>query len=183
MKLSIKLTLMMLIFASVTTVHAKKANVHEKWAQCRDKAESSVKQSEVGIIGVEAEIKIKCGEPPAYEPSLSTGAIGMHPYDLVRSKAWKNKFVKITKEKYKSFIERLEVSSNTTFDGEWIVGEGLAPHMGDSDEAVLAINSKTNEVFAAMMENGNQFSKFGFDSWKNAPTYLQNWFNERSNGN
>ena len=162
---------------SLCSAYAAKPKNLKEWEQCRDKAESSVSQFEVGVAGVEAEIKMKCGEPPTKEPSSSTGAVGMYPYDLVRSKAWKNKFVKITKNKYQSFIERLGVSSETTLEGDWIVGEGQAPHLGGIEEAALAIHAKTGVVFAAMMEDGNKFSQFGFNSWQHAPPYLQTWFN------
>jgi hypothetical protein len=148
----------------------------KKWEQCRDKAESSVNQQEVGISGVEYEIKSKCGDPPAKEPGSTTGAVGMHPYDLVRSKTWKSKFVAITKGKYKSFVERLKVSSETNLEGDWITGAGQAPHMGGSEEAALAINAKSGEVYGAMLEDGKTLSGFGFGtSWENAPKFIKEW--------
>lgn len=166
-----------LIGASVaSSAYAKKFETIAEWELCRDKAESSVSQFEVGAAGVEAEIKEKCGEPPAKEPSSLTGIVGMHPYDLVRSNAWKSRFVGITKESYQPFVDRLTVAGETVLEGEWVVGEGLAPHMGGSEEAVFAINTKTGDVFAAMMEDGNKFSKFGFSAWESAPPYLQKWF-------
>ena len=147
----------------------------KNWQQCRDKAELSVNQREIGVLGVEAEINTKCGNPPAQEPEITTGLIRMHPYDVVRSKAWKNKFIKITKSKYTKFVERFIVASETQLEGEWITGQGLAPHMGGSEEAAFAINSETGETFGVMMENKNQFSMFGFHSPQAAPPFLQEW--------
>jgi len=164
-------------FALAGSAYATKLKTLSEWELCRDKAESSVNQFEVGVSGVEAEINEKCGEPPAKEPSPLTGAVGMHPYDLVRSNAWKSHFTKITQESYQGFVERLTVAGETVLEGEWVVGEGIAPHMGGSDEAAFAINTKTGEVFAAMMEDGKKFTKFGFNAWENAPPHLQEWFN------
>ena len=182
MKLYKILICALIAVASPCSAYAAKPKTLHEWEQCRDKAVSSVNQFEVGVAGVEVEIEMKCGEPPAREPSSSTGAVGMHPYDLVRSKAWKNKFVKITKGKYQSLVKRLTVAGETTLEGDWIVGNGLAPHMGGSEEAVFAINAKTGEVFAAMMEDGNKFSQFGFKSWQIAPPYLKTWLKERGPG-
>lgn len=157
------------------TVCVANPQTMEEWEKCRDKAEESVNQIEVGVAGVEAEIETQCGSPPAKEPSALTGAVGMHPYDLVRSKAYKEKFIALTKEKYQPFVERLAVAGGTTLDGDWIVGEGQAAHMGGVEGAAFAINIKTEEVFAAMMEDGDDFRKFGFDSWDAAPPYLKKW--------
>ena len=158
------------------SAHATKPKTINEWELCRDKAESSVSELEVGVSGVEAEINDKCGVRPVKEPSTLTGAVGMHPYDLVRSNAWKSRFIKITEENYQQFVDRLEVASETVLEGEWVVGDGIAPHSGGSEEAAFAINAKTGDVFAAIMEDGNKFSKFGFNSWKIAPPYLQKWF-------
>jgi hypothetical protein len=148
----------------------------EAWEKCRDKAEASVDQREVGIAGVEAEIKNQCGGRPVKELGTATGAIGVLPSDVVRSKAWKKKFMGITKGKYKVFSERLSVASETKLEGEWITGEGIAPHSGGSDEAAFAINTKSGQVFGAMLEEGNQIHGFGFgESWDNAPSFLREW--------
>ncbi len=150
----------------------------KQWEQCRDKAESSVNQTEVGIAGVEYAIKSRCGEPPAQEPSASKGSVGMHPYDIVRSKAWKNKFIKITKGKYKNFVERLAVASETQRIDGWIVGDGMLPHSGGSEAAAFAINVETEEVLAIMIEDSNKISTFGFSSLQKAPEYFRIWVRE-----
>jgi len=161
---------------STSYSYAEKPKTVNEWEQCRDEAEADVNQQEVGISGIEYEIKSKCGEPPAKEPNSITGAVGMLPYDLVRSKAWKSKFVAITQGKYQLFAERLSVSNTTTLEGDWIVGAGLAPHMGGSDEAALAINAQTGEVYGAILEDGKTIYGFGFGaSWENAPQFIKEW--------
>lgn len=150
----------------------------KQWEQCRDKAESSVNQMEVGVAGVEYAISSQCGEPPAQEPSASKGSIGMHPYDVVRSKAWKNKFIRIAKAKYKPFVARLAVASETQLMGDWVVGDGMMPHSGGSDAAAFAINVKTEEVLAIMIEDGSKISAFGFSSNQKVPEYFRTWVKE-----
>jgi hypothetical protein len=167
------LSFLILCFLTTSSYAGKYKNIKE-WEQCSDKAESSVDWREIGQMGVEAEIKTKCGSPPAQEPNILTGGIGVSPYDLVRSKAFKNKFAKLTKKQYQMFVDRMIVASETTLDGEWIVGNGIAPHSGGSDEAAFTINSKTGDVFAAMMVDG-KFIKFGFNSWDESPKFLQEW--------
>ncbi|MEN9353569.1 MAG: hypothetical protein RL318_894 [Fibrobacterota bacterium] len=174
MKIKVQNWAVVVIFVCMSSF-AKNTKTMKQWEKCRDRAESSVNQMEVGIWGVEAEIKSKCGEPPAQEPSALTGAIGMSPYDLVRSKAWKKKFLALTKSNYSAFVDRLVMSSGIEFDGAWIVGKGFAQHCGGSDEAAFAINSNSGEIFAVMLENGNSITKFGFSSMQSAPPFLQTW--------
>ncbi len=164
------------VLSCVTTISfAAKFNTTKEWELCRDKAEASVNYQEVGMSGIEYAIKTKCGAPPAKEQGNITGAVGMLPYDLVRSKTWKNKFVAITNGRYKPFVERLSVGSPTVLGGEWVTGEGNAPHSGGSDEAALAINVKSGEVYGVILQGG-QISGFGFgSSWDNAPKFIQNW--------
>ena len=161
---------------STSSAYAAKPKTLKAWEQCRDKAEASVDQQEVGIAGIEYEIKTQCGEPPAKEPNGITGIVGVSPYDLVRSKAWKSKFVAITQGKYESFVERLSVTGVTTLEDGWVVGDGLAPHMGGSDEAAIAINIETGEVYAATLEDSKSIYGFGFgSSWENAPKFIKEW--------
>jgi hypothetical protein len=172
MKLNI-LSFLILCFLTSNSYAGKYKNF-EQWEKCRDKAESSVDWREVGQMGVEGAVKTKCGSPPAQEPNMLTGGIGVAPYDLVRSKAFKNKFAKLTKKQYQMFVDRLTVASETTLESEWIVGNGNAPHLGGSDEAAFAMNSKTGEILAGMMVDG-KFIKFGFNSWDEAPKFLREW--------
>lgn len=176
MKLSKVLICTFIGVAVAGSAHAAKPKTINEWELCRDEAVSSVSEIEVGVAGVEAEISDKCGEPPAKEPSTLTGAVGMYPYDLVRSNAWKSRFIKVTEESYQQFVDRLGVASETVLEGEWVVGDGIAPHSGGFEEAAFAINTKTSDVFAVMMEGGNKFRKFGFNSWESAPPHLQKWF-------
>ena len=151
---------------------------YEQWEKCRDKASSSVNQSEVGMMGVERHILKKCGPPPVKETGTEEG-VGVLPHDLVRSKAWKPKFMEITKSKYNEFVKRLEVSSPTVLENGWITGDGQAPHSGGFDGAMFAIKASTGQVYGAMLEGGSKIYGFGFgSSWTDAPPSLQKWAHE-----
>lgn len=153
---------------------------YEQWEKCRGKAASSVKQSEVGTMGVERHILKKCGSPPVKETGTKEG-VDVEPRDLVRSQAWKQKFMEITKSKYKEFVKRFEVSGPTVLENGWIIGAGQAAHSGGFDEAALAIKASTGQVYGAMLEGGTEIYGFGFGpSWTDAPPYLQKW--ARDNG-
>lgn len=176
-----KLYLALMLFGlSVAVVYATAAprNV-EEWEKCKDKAETSVDQIEVGVSGVEAAIIEQCGIRPVDE-SGSVSGIGVSSYDLIRSKVWKEKFVRITKGKYEDFVNRLGVSDITTLENGWIVGAGLMPHSGGHDEAAFAINIASGEVFGVMLEDSNKIVGFGFGtSWEDAPKFLQTWAKKR----
>ena len=166
--------------ASSSNVLAAKSKSAKEWDTCVKRAEASVNQQEVGVWGVEAAVKEQCGEPPIVEPSGVTGVIGISPYNLVRSKAWRAKFKALTKGKYGPFVNRLVVAGETRLEGSWVVGSGIAPHEGGTNEAAFAINAKSGEVFGAMLEDGKMLVGFGFgSSWKDAPPFLQQWANDR----
>lgn len=148
---------------------------YEQWEKCRDKAASSVKQSEVGMIGVERHIKKICGSAPVKETGTEVG-VGVQPQNLVRSQTWKPKFMNITKTKYKDFAKRLDLANPTVLENGWIIGQGQAPHSGGFDEAAFAIEASTGKVYGAMLEGGKRIYGFGFGtSWAEAPTSLQKW--------
>ncbi len=148
-----------------------------EWDDCVARAESSVSQQQVGVWGVEAAIRERCGNRPVVEPDTKVGEV---PYDLVRSKTWTPKFRSILGDSYKAFVERIVVSSETKLEGEWVVASGLMPHNGGEDEAAFAINKRTGAVYAAMLEDGKDLSGFGFGpSWNDAPPFLKRWMAER----
>ena len=174
-------SLLSLLFATGLALAAgQKFKTVEAWDRCRDKAEASVDQREVGVAGVEAAIQQRCGEPPVREPSAATGLVGVHPYDLVRSKAWKAKFKAITKGRYQSLVDRFATAGNTQLEDGWIVAAGLMAHSGGMEEAALAIDPTTNAVYAAIMEDGRKLTGFGFNGWPNAPAFLRQWAEERA---
>jgi hypothetical protein len=180
MKTKILLLVLILFGLSVTIVSATATpRTVKEWEKCRDKAEASVDFHEQGNAGIESAIQKQCGEPPVNESGTVRG-IGIHPYDLVRSKTWKKKFTNITKKEYEIFTHRLSVAGITRLEEEWLVGEGNAPHSGGDSEAAFAINVASGEVFVAMLEDGNKISGFGFGtSWENAPKFLQTWAKKR----
>ena len=167
------------VVASAGPSFAAPPKTNQEWEACRDKAEASVDQRIVGVLGIEAEIKAKCGAPPVKEPGSLTGAVGVPPYDLVRSKAWKSKFVAIAKGEYKSFVENITVASDTELVNGWVIGQGQAPHMGGEEEAAFAINAKTGEVYAAILHDGNRVAGFGFVNLNDAPSFLKEWISDR----
>lgn len=174
-----------IIFAAlfISIAMAAKPKTIDEWDACVAVTETSVSQSQVGTAGVEGIVKERCGVRPAINLTSTKGVVGTHPYDLVRSNPWKQKFQTLTKAKYQSLVDRLAVGSGTTTSGDWVVGKGIAPRSGGQDEAVIAINMKTGEVFAAVLEGGSQITGFGFEnSWKAAPPYLHQWAEERSDG-
>lgn len=152
---------------------------YEQWEKCRDKAASSVKQSEVGMMGVERHIDKKCGAAPVKETGTEAG-VGVEPRDLVRSQTWKAKFMKITNSKYNEFVKRFGLANLTVLENGWITGQGQVPHGGGFDEAAFTINVSTGQVYGAMLDRGSKIYGFGFgDSWANAPPLLQKWARER----
>ena len=152
---------------------------YEQWENCRDEAAASVNAVEVGLGGLRREIERRCGEPPAPAAGAASG-LGVRPTELVRSKAWKQKFADVTKGEHQAFVKRLEVASETVFEDGWIVGQGQAPHAGTIDEAALAIDPRTGRVYAAMIVDGKRILGFGFgESWPDAPPPLQRWARAR----
>lgn len=74
----------------------------------------------------------------------------MYPYDVVRSKMRKEKFMEISKKQYLDLVDRLSVADKTTLEGDWIVGDGCKAHSCAWDNAIIDINIKTRKVFAMM---------------------------------
>lgn len=59
-----RLTLSLVITMSLGSESFAKPKTEKDWIACRDKAEASVSQFEVGIAGVEAAILDRCGKRP-----------------------------------------------------------------------------------------------------------------------
>lgn len=174
-----KIVLGTILVAAASGIYAKEMTPVE-WEQCRDKAEASVNTREFGNAGVEVAVKEKCGEPPVAEPSKLTGIIGMYPYDVVRSKAFKNAFMKATQGKYETFVENMSVASPVELQNGWVFGSGIAPHSGGSEEAIFAINAQNGNLYGALLENGEQVTYFGFNKKAAAPTPIKSWLDEHN---
>lgn len=170
------MALVLAISLATATAFAAGDKSQAQWERCVARAEASVNQMEVGVRGVEAKIVQMCGTPPVRETVEPRGSA---PYDLVRSKQWRPRFAELTRGKYAALVDRLTVASPTERSGDWIVGSGLMPHRGGSDEAAFAIDTKTDQVFAAMLEGGTTITTFGFRSTQDAPPYLRAWLMER----
>ncbi|MCA6218931.1 hypothetical protein KGA65_20500 [Ideonella sp. B7] len=168
-----------LMMAAGASSAAKTKISPSEYDACAEKAMSSVDQLKDGMWAVEAAVKEQCGSPPVREV-VEGRLVGMHPYDIVRSKDWRQKFKNITKSEYAKFVERLTVASEAEQRGVWVVGAGLAPHSGGVDEAAFAINTQSGEVFGVMMEDQSKLSSFGFGaSGESAPPYLASWLKQK----
>lgn len=170
-----KIILGTILVAAAFGVYAKEMTPAQ-WEKCRDKAEASVNTREFGNAGVEVAVKEKCGEPPVAEPSKLTGIIGMYPYDVVRSKAFKNAFMQATGSKYEKFVENMNVASPVELQNGWVFGSGIAPHMGGSEEAIFAINLQSGKLYAALLEGDTHLTYFGFKTPADAPEPIKAWF-------
>jgi hypothetical protein len=203
-----KMLLFMMVgfFCNVTNTEAKARNI-EEWEKCVDKENTIAYKKHPELCGAsscdnDSEIQRHCGNRPINETAPMIMGIGVSPYDLVQSKAWKKKFVSITKKKYQAFVDRLAmVGDNTTLQGDWIIGEGFMPHFGGDEIAAFAINSTSGQVFAVMREkiNGDYTAAgyateiiaptpneeyiihtFGFTNFYDAPPFLQKWIKEHN---
>lgn len=175
-------------FCNVINTEAKARNI-EEWEKCVDK-ENTIAYDK-GLCGAlwcdnHSEIQRHCRDRPIDETASMLMGIGVNPYDLVRSKAWKKKFVSITKEKYQAFVDRLDVNEVTTLQGNWIIGQGMKPHAHGEDEAAFAINTTSGKVFAVMLEDHTDYTAeirditpshitypFGFTNFYDAPPFLK----------
>jgi len=167
------------ITTTISTASAVEITDINKWDKCRDKAESSVDIHELGVTGVEMAIEEQCGKPPAIEPSSVAGTVGMHPSDVLRSKMWKDKFIAISKNQYAELVERIDVASKTTREGDWIVGDGCKPHSCSWDNAIIGINTKNNQVFAIMWSDGKTLEKFGAVPAINTHPRIKKWLSDK----
>jgi hypothetical protein len=175
-------------FFNLTNTYAKPSNI-EEWEKCVDKENTIAYNKHPELCGASScsnqrEIQLHCGNRPLDESVPMFIGVGVNSYDLVRSNAWRKKFVAITKGRYKEFVERLELTSDTISQGNWIVGEGQMPHFGGDEEAAFAISTISGQVFAVMMESVNSehrvISTFGFTNFYEAPPFLQQWIKEKN---
>jgi hypothetical protein len=105
---------------------------------------------------------------------------GQYAYDVIEMPPIRSKLASLLdKESLKDFKARLQVAGPVEHQGEWLVGEGLAPHSGGSDEAAFAINTNSGAIFGVMMTNGDHFRSFGVDAPAKLPSPLLAWYRER----
>jgi hypothetical protein len=105
---------------------------------------------------------------------------GKYVFDVIKMTSIKNKLeVLLDNATLKDFTNRLQVSGPVELQGEWLVGSGIAPHSGGSDEAAFAINSKSGALIGVMMIDGKQFRTFGVGDIAKLPPPLFAWYQER----
>jgi len=105
---------------------------------------------------------------------------GQYAYDVIEMPPIRSKLASLLdKESLKDFKARLQVAGPVEHQGEWLVGEGLAPHSGGSDEAAFAINTNSGAIFGVMMTNGDHFRSFGVDAPAKLPSPLLAWYRDQ----
>ena len=105
---------------------------------------------------------------------------GKYPFDVIKMPWFKSKLAALLNDKSRrEFSARLQVASPVERQGDWLVGKGLAPHSGGSEEAAFAINVNSGAVFGMMMTDGDVFTSIGVDDPAKLPSPLQAWYLER----
>lgn len=65
-----------------------------------------------------------------------------YPIEIVEDATYRQKFAKLLGPSLGDFTARLQTASPLLHDGSWIIGTGMAPHLGGEEEAAFAINRK-----------------------------------------
>ncbi|HSY27126.1 MAG TPA: hypothetical protein VK832_06465 [Burkholderiaceae bacterium] len=102
--------------------------------------------------------------------------IGKSPQSVSDIPALNIKFKTLLGNKFDDFMERIGVASGVVQEGDWLVGRGIMPHFGGSEESAFAINSKTGEIFAIMLTDGEKITWFGAADLNKLPQPLQDWY-------
>jgi type II secretory pathway pseudopilin PulG len=106
--------------------------------------------------------------------------LGKHPFDVINSAELKSNFATLLGSSQDDFNQRIQVASETTRQDGWLFGDGLAPHQGGSEEAALAVNLVTGNVFACIYFDGKQVRCFGVDNPANLPPPLLAWYSKHT---
>ncbi|TDR27041.1 hypothetical protein DFR44_1502 [Hydromonas duriensis] len=146
------------------------------WERCMLKAEASAKDE--GIAGAEIAVINQCGARPLNESHMQN-PVKQAPYDVLRSKHWKNSFKRVLGAKYDEFVAASRVSDH---DGvklvdKWMVGEasGAPGHGNSGDSIIFLIESQSKRIYAAASLSGQIF-RFGFNQKsQNIPIMLTDW--------
>ena len=109
-----------------------------------------------------------------------TSIEGKYAFNVIAMPSIKSKLTALLDDAtFKDFSARLQVAGPVKRQGEWLVGSGLAPHSGGSDEAAFAIDVNSGAMFGVMMTDGHVFRSFGVDDPEKLPAPLLEWYRER----
>lgn len=84
------------------------------------------------------------------------------------------KFKTLLGKQLETFEYNLSVSNSVVLDGDYIVGEGNAPHVAGAEKAAFAISTWTGAV-TAVLHTEDKFHVFGVKSAADLPWPLYNW--------
>lgn len=56
-----------------------------------------------------------------------------------------------------------------------LVGTGIAPHDGGTNEAIMAFNTVTNAYYVVLFTDGQNLNAFGVNDMKDLPAPLKRW--------
>jgi hypothetical protein len=105
--------------------------------------------------------------------------VKLHPHEAIKSEYLQPKFKALLTTHYAEFMKNLEVAGTAQLEGDFLYGQGNAPHNGGSDEASVAVNKKTGDVYAAIFRDGKTVLWFGAKSGKDLPPPMQTWLKEK----
>lgn len=92
--------------------------------------------------------------------------VGKQPWDILSAPEIADELKRLLGKEYQAFVDRLGVGSANQEDGEYVVGMGIMPRRGGSEEAYFAIGLSNGELHAAIRKAGQVRA---FTSTKQAP--------------
>lgn len=103
-------------------------------------------------------------------------AIGKYPADVFKEN--ENVVLQLKNilgNDWKLFERNMSVSSAMKRDGDYLYGEGLAPHQGGSEEAIFTINASTGDVSNAAILSGEFNNTIKYYGQAPLPQIIANW--------
>lgn len=97
-----------------------------------------------------------------------------HPHDFVKDPVINARFKTLLGKQLETFEYNLSVSSGVRLDGDYIVGDGNAPHMGSIEYAAFTISTWTGAL-TAVLHTDDKFQQFGVKTVADLPWPLYNW--------
>jgi len=118
-------------------------------------------------------------KPPASKVNWSS-FLGQPASVALDDASVNNQFKTLLKDKYSVFQANMEVAGELhAEDGNLIVGSGIAPHEGGSNEAIFAVNTATGQYYAVLFTDGKMLNAFGVANMRELPAPLLQWFQDK----
>ncbi len=100
--------------------------------------------------------------PPVATPGLAvasggsdwTSYQGMHPYTFITDARVRSHIAPKVGESYAQLVDRLKVSQDMTLVDGFLVGQGCAAHKCGTDEAFIALDTRTGAFLATAADSG-----------------------------